>query len=63
MLVYSKAQYFKATGYFPITLDKGRYSFNLKYKLNKSIDINDKCLEYKPDTDWQNISIDIINLN
>jgi hypothetical protein len=55
--------YFKAHGYFPVSLDKGRYNITLKYKIkNKGFD-DTKCFKYRPETDWQNISLDTINLN
>ena len=47
--------YFKATRYYPISLDKGRYTFNLKYKTSA-------CEKYKPLAFWQNISMNVINL-
>lgn len=62
MVVYSSALYFKALGYFPISLDKGRYLINLKYKIINHDD-DTTCFKYKPSTDWQNISFQVVNLN
>lgn len=61
MIVYSSTLYFKALGYFPIALDKGRYNIELKYKIS-NVD-NESCFKFKPNTDWQNISMDVVNLN
>ena len=47
--------YFKGLGYYPVKLDKGRYNIDIKYKTNA-------CVKYRPDTDWQNISVNLINL-
>jgi hypothetical protein len=48
--------YFKATGYFPIKLDKGKNKVQLKY-------MTDACVSYRPNTDWQNISLTIVDFN
>ena len=48
--------YFKATGYFPIKLDNGKYKIQLKYQTNA-------CISYRPITDWQNISLTIVDFN
>jgi len=61
MMVYSSTLYFKALGYFPISLDKGRYLIELKYKIVSQN--SESCVSFKPETDWQNISLDIVNLN
>ena len=45
--------YFKALGYFPIKLTKGKYKIQMKY-------LTDACVSYKPSTDWQNISLIVL---
>lgn len=56
MLTFSKQMYFKAFGYYPISLDKGKYKIHLKYKSNA-------CVTYKPKTDWQGVSMTILDMN
>jgi hypothetical protein len=56
VMTYSTSMYFKALGYYPIVLTKGKYKFQLKYFTNA-------CVTYKPQTDWQSISLNIIDMN
>lgn len=48
--------YFKSLGYYPVTLMEGKYKIQLKYK-------TDACVTYKPQTDWQNISLTVLDMN
>ena len=56
MITYSSTMYFKATGYFPIKLDKGKYKVQMKY-------MTEACVSFRPSTDWQNISLTIVDFN
>lgn len=56
IITLSKQMYFKASGYYPINLDKGKYKIHFKYK-------SEACVTYKPRTDWQNISLSILDMN
>lgn len=53
---YSGTMYFKALGYYPITLTKGKYKIQMKYMTNA-------CVSYKPQTDWQTISLSVLDMN
>lgn len=48
--------YYKAFGYFPIQLDKGKYKIHLKYMTNMSS-------TFKPLSDWQVISFTLLDMN
>ena len=48
--------YYKTLGYYPVSLTKGKYKIQLKYK-------TDACITYKPQTDWQNISLTVLDMN
>ena len=48
--------YFKALGYFPITMTKGIYKIQLKYLTNA-------CVSYNPNSDWQSVSMSVLDLN
>lgn len=48
--------YFKAFGYLPISFDKGKYKVQLKY-------MSQACVSYKPSTDWQIISLTVLDMN
>ena len=56
VLTYSSTMYFKTLGYFPISMTKGQYKIQLKYK-------TDACVSYRPQTDWQNISLSVLDMN
>ena len=56
LISYSGLMYFKAFGYFPNHFDKGKYKIHLKYLSTANI-------TYKPKTDWQMISLTILDMN
>jgi len=56
VVTLSKQMYFKAFGYYPISFDKGKYKIHLKY-------LSEACVTYKPRTDWQGISLTILDMN
>lgn len=56
VMTYSSTMYFKALGYYPITLTGGKYKVQLKYLTNA-------CVSYKPQTDWQSISMTVLDMN
>jgi len=56
VLTYSNTMYFRALGYYPITLTQGKYKIQLKYSTNS-------CVTYKPQTDWQSISMTVLDMN
>ncbi len=55
-MTYSSAMYFKAVGYYPISMTKGKYKVEVKYTTNA-------CVSYKPMTDWQAIALTVIDMN
>jgi hypothetical protein len=56
VMTYSSTMYYKGIGYFPITLTGGKYKVQLKYQTNA-------CVTYRPQTDWQNISMTVLDMN
>ena len=56
VLSYSNTMYFKAFGYYPITMIKGKNKIQMKYCTNA-------CVSYKPKTDWQSISLTVLEMN
>jgi len=55
-MTYSNTMYFKALGYYPISMTKGKYKIQMKYSTNA-------CVSYKPQTDWQSISLSVLDMN
>ena len=53
---YSSVMYFKATGYLPVSLNKGKYKIQMKYKTSA-------CNSYRPQTDWQTVSLTVLDMN
>jgi len=53
---YSSVMYFKASGYLPLSLGKGKYKIQMKYKTNA-------CISYKPQTDWQTVALTVLDMN
>lgn len=53
---YNGKMYFKAFGYFPVKFDSGKYKIHFKYKTNANVN-------YKPNTDWQIISLSLLDMN
>jgi len=48
--------YFKALGYFPKKMSQGKYKIQMKYK-------TEACITFKPETDWQVISMNVLDMN
>jgi hypothetical protein len=48
--------YYKGMGYVGVMLRKGKNKIEMKYKTQA-------CVTYKPDSDWQNVSMAILKLS
>lgn len=56
ILTYSSVMYFKALGYYPIKLNAGKWKIQLRY-------ITDGCVIYNPASDWQDVSMTVLDMN
>ena len=55
-ITYGGVMYYKGMGYVGVTLKKGKNKVELKYKTQA-------CVTYKPDSDWQNVSMSVVKLS
>ena len=55
-ITYGGVMYYKGMGYVGVKLSKGRNKIEMKYKTQA-------CVTYKPDSDWQNVSMTIVKLS
>ena len=55
-ITYGGVMYYKGMGYVGLTLRKGKNKIEMKYKTQA-------CVTYKPDSDWQNVSMAILKLS